>query len=187
MKSGKDIVTLVERDSWMLSVLQAAGQLNLPDWWICAGFVRSKVWDVLHGYTIKTKLPDIDVIYFDKTNIQEDYEKKLELRLGEILPDLPWSVKNQARMHKVNHMEPYSSSYEAMSNFPETATALGVRFNEKGKVDLAAPWGVNDLLALEVRPTPFFSKSGPYHQVYKDRRAKKGWDHTWPEIKIFAE
>ena len=39
--------------------------------------------------------------------------------------------KNQARMHVVNNMLPYSSSVDAISKFPETATALGVTLDEK--------------------------------------------------------
>lgn len=64
----KDILKLIEKDPWMMKVLDTVQQLNLPDWWIGAGFVRSKVWDYLHGYTVRTHLPDIDVIYFEKNS-----------------------------------------------------------------------------------------------------------------------
>ena len=35
--------------------------------WIC----RSKIWDILHDFSERTPIPDIDVIYFDPTNIDE--------------------------------------------------------------------------------------------------------------------
>lgn len=36
--------------------------LALPDWWIGAGFVRSKVWDMLHKYTKRTPLGIDDLV-----------------------------------------------------------------------------------------------------------------------------
>ena len=40
----------------MMDLLKGAKSLNLPDWWICAGFVRSKIWDVLHGFDERTTI-----------------------------------------------------------------------------------------------------------------------------------
>ena len=65
----------------MIEILQAASTLGLPDWWICAGFVRSKIWDVLHGFMERTWTPDVDIIYFDPANIDENFEKDLEKKL----------------------------------------------------------------------------------------------------------
>lgn len=44
MASKEEIVRLVSEDAWMMNVLRAAKSLELPDWWVCAGFVRSKIW-----------------------------------------------------------------------------------------------------------------------------------------------
>ncbi|HHP0981978.1 TPA: nucleotidyltransferase family protein, partial [Bacillus anthracis] len=50
IQTEQDIVRLIENDEWMMNVLQIAKSLELPDWWICAGFIRSKIWDTLHNY-----------------------------------------------------------------------------------------------------------------------------------------
>jgi hypothetical protein len=125
----QDIIQLVKKDPWMMDILQTAKQLNLPDWWVCAGFARSKIWDTLHGFEERTCIPDIDVIYFDAENTDELEEKKYEQQLFNMSPNVPWSVKNEARMHIINNMSPYSSSVDAISKFPETATALGLKLN----------------------------------------------------------
>ena len=52
----------------MMEILTTVEKLQLPDSWICAGFIRSKVWDHLHEKEYRTPLADIDVIYFDKVN-----------------------------------------------------------------------------------------------------------------------
>lgn len=47
------IIALIKDDKWMMEILETVKSLNLPDWWICAGFVRSKIWDVLHDFLRK--------------------------------------------------------------------------------------------------------------------------------------
>ncbi|WP_174495528.1 nucleotidyltransferase family protein [Salirhabdus euzebyi] len=168
----------------MIKLLQAAKSLNLPDWWICAGFVRSKIWDTIHDFSERTAIPDVDVIYFDKENMDEFEEKKLEEILRRIVPHVPWSVKNEVRMHVVNGLDPYINSVDAISKFPETATALGLRLNQKNNVVLTAPHGVEDVLNLHLRPTPFFMENPNLVQIFENRIAKKNWKGIWPKIKV---
>ncbi|MDN3018964.1 nucleotidyltransferase family protein [Paenibacillus sp. BSR1-1] len=179
------IVSLIKEDKWMMEILKFARSVNLPDWWVCAGFVRSKIWDTLHDFGERTPIPDIDVIYFDPSNIDEFEEKKLEEELKSLNPAIPWSVKNEARMHIKSNLPPYTSSVDAISKFPETATALGVKLDERGNVILAAPWGIRDVINLEVRPTPFFTETKERMEIYEDRIAKKNWKSTWSKLKVF--
>ncbi len=184
IQTEQDIVRLIENDEWMMNVLQIAKSLELPDWWICAGFIRSKIWDTLHNYEAKTTMPDVDVIYYDSLHKDEIYEQSLETKLMNMDATIPWSVKNQARMHVVNNMPPYSSSVDAISKFPETATALGVTLDEKNKVILTAPCGIEDVLSLQVRPTAHFLESKERIHMYKNRVIKKNWQSNWPNITI---
>lgn len=78
IKNEEDIIVLIEKDRWMMEVLKFANSLNLPDWWICAGFVRSKIWDHVHGFNKRTPLPDVDVIFFDPLNVSDVTDRKLE-------------------------------------------------------------------------------------------------------------
>ncbi|WP_310176133.1 nucleotidyltransferase family protein [Neobacillus niacini] len=169
----------------MMHILKSAKSLNLPDWWICAGFVRSKIWDTLHNFSERTLIPDIDLIYFDPTNIDELEEKKLEELLNNLMPNTPWSVKNEARMHIKSKMPPYSSSVDAISKFPETATALGVKLDEKDNVVLTAPFGISDVVNLVVKPTPFFTQTKERIEIYEDRITKKNWKSIWNNVKVY--
>ena len=180
------IISLIREDKWMMDILQAAKSLDLPDWWICAGFIRSKVWDVLHAFSKRTSMPDIDVIYFAPSNLEESVEKELEEKLHAIMPNIPWSVKNEARMHLENHIAPYLSSVDAISKFPETASALGVKLDEKGALILTAPWGIDDVVDLQVRPTPYFASHKERMMIYEKRLAKKNWKQTWNKIQIYS-
>lgn len=181
----QDIIRLVEKDEWMLQILRHAKSLQLPDWWVCAGFVRSKVWDTLHGFTERTALADVDVIYFDPATADEQEEKLLEQKLKALDPTVPWSVKNEARMHLVNGIAPYESAVDAISKFPETATALGLSLDQDEQVLLAAPCGVEDLLSLQVKPTPYFAANAQRMSVYKQRVVQKNWKSKWHRVEVF--
>lgn len=184
MFNEDEITTLIDEDDWMMEILKAAKSLNLSDWWICAGFVRSKVWDILHGFSVRTPIPDIDVIYFDPTTLSELEEKKSEGKLKSLLPNIPWSIKNEARMHLRNNVEPYSSSVDAISKFPETATALGVKLDDWNQVILTAPCGISDVVSLIVKPTPYFLENTDLSLIYNQRIIKKDWKATWNKLII---
>ncbi|MCC3359261.1 nucleotidyltransferase family protein [Bacillus sp. REN16] len=184
LRNEEDVIKLISEDDRMMEILKAAKSLQLPDWWICAGFVRSKIWDTLHDFSGRTNTPDVDVIYFDKDNLEESIEKLFEDKLRSIIPDIPWSVKNEARMHVVNKIPPYTSAVDAISKFPETATALGVKIDDTEKVILTAPCGLEDVLNLEVKPTAFFTETKARIAIYEERIIKKNWKSIWPKIKV---
>lgn len=184
IKTEEDILNLIQSDEWMMKIIKAASALDLPDWWVCAGFVRSKVWDALHSYTTRTPLPDIDVIYYDRNDVSEEKEKQLERRLLQQYPQAPWSVKNQARMHVVNKVPPYQNSMEAMSKYPETATAIGVKLNGDNNLVLASPCGLQDLVNLTVKPTATFRTSPDLVTIYEKRLKEKNWQELWPNITV---
>ncbi|GIQ64635.1 hypothetical protein PACILC2_32030 [Paenibacillus cisolokensis] len=110
--------------------------------------------------------------------------KQLEQKLKGMNPDIPWSVKNEARMHIVNNIPPYTSSVDAISKFPETATALGLALDERNDVVLAAPCGIEDVLNLLVKPTPCFAETKERAEIYEERIAKKNWKSIWTKIEV---
>jgi hypothetical protein len=181
-----DIIKLVQNDPWMMDILENARSLQLPDWWVCAGFVRAKIWDTLHGFEERTPLPDVDVIYYDDSNLQEEVEKDSEARLRSLNPAIPWSVKNEARMHTVNQLPPYTSAVDAISKFPETATALGLSLDPSGKILLVAPHGIYDVIHVVLRPTPHFTENPSLLPIYEQRVIKKNWQATWKQLQISA-
>jgi len=176
------LIKLIREDNWMLDILKKVRALHLHDWWICAGFVRSKIWDHIHEFSERTPLPDSDVIYYDAQQTEELLEKRWEAELNRLDPHVPWSVKNQARMHHLNQVKPYQSSTDAIAKFPETATALGVTLDENNKIKIAAPHGLEDVYHGIIKPTVFFKETAERMEVYEQRIQKKQWHMTWPNI-----
>ena len=156
-------------------------RLGLPDCWIGAGFVRGPVWDRLHGYDRPTPLDDIDVVYFDPEAHDPSAEQAQEARLRTALPGLPWSVRNQARMHRRNGDPPYRSTKDALRHWLETPTAVALRLTADGRPELLAPFGLDDLLELVIRAAPHARA----HRMaaFRDRLAAKDWLETWPKVR----
>jgi len=168
---------MIADDPWMMRVLRTAATLDLPDWWIGAGFVRARVWDRLAELAAPTVLEDVDVIYHQAGDLSEGFEKEAERRLAEIDPAVPWSVKNQARMHLKNGDAPYRDLSDAIAHWLETATCLAARLDRAERLTIIAPWGLEDLMALRLRPTPSGLRRP---DAYQARLKQKNWQARWP-------
>lgn len=116
----------------------------------------------------------------EQANPAEDRRLEAFLRASE--PSMKWSVKNQARMHSRNGDARYISAVEAMRYWPETATAVAARQTAGGTYEIAAPFGLDDLFAQVLRPTPGFA--GEKYQQYLDRVRVKKWLEIWPLLRM---
>ncbi len=110
-------------------------------------------------------------------------EKELEKELNNIIPHVPWSVKNEARMHRVNGISPYTSSVDAISKFPETATALGMKLDQNDRLLLTYPCGLEDVINMRVKPTSFFIETEEKRAIFNIRMKQKDWIATWNRVK----
>jgi hypothetical protein len=179
---------LTALQTWMASdparmrVLHGVRALDLPDCWVAAGFVRNCVWDHLHQRATSPLAGDVDVIWFDAQRATQAHDLALESALRRQDSALQWSVKNQARMHGRNGDLPYASATDAMRYWPETATAVGVRLGHDGAIEVAAPFDLEDLFGMRVRPTARFI--GEKHPVYLDRISAKNWQAQWPLLTV---
>ncbi len=180
-----DIINMISSDKWMMEILRTVRALSLPDWCICAGFVRSRVWDIQHGYKYQTPLPDVDVVYYNRAGKDEFADNQIEKRLDKICSAVPWSVKNQARMHTRNCDSPYLSTVDALAKFPETATAVGVCLDASDHIIVVAPYGIEDLIHLLVQPTPYFVEhSDTKMKIYETRLYEKNWKERWHRLQF---
>jgi hypothetical protein len=179
LKTVEDIVHFIARQCDMMRLLEAVKNLSLPDCWIGAGFIRNAVWDAIHGNAVRT-CDDVDVVYFDAAEASTARDSAIEAALRDLHPDTRWDVKNQARMHQRNGDVPYLNTEDAIARWPETATAIAVR-RTADHLELIAPHGIGDLVALIARPTPAFLSRA---DVVARRICEKGWQARWPRLRI---
>lgn len=170
--------TLLLSDPLRHRALQAVAKCGLRDCWIGAGFIRDALWDHLHGFTSTAPRGDVDVVWFSGEPTHADVDLRVEHELRGVVPELQWSVKNQARMHLRNGDRPYVSVADAMRHWPETATAVAARLGPSGLIEVNAPFGLNDLFALRLRPTPAFQTNKL--PIFVGRVASKRWIERYP-------
>ncbi|EOV7450849.1 nucleotidyltransferase family protein [Vibrio vulnificus] len=173
------IVELIKQDPIRVEALAHVSQLGLPQCYIAAGFVRNLVWDSLHNFNEPTPLNDVDVIYFDPIEFNSsahlDYEELLKARM----PQLKWQVRNQATMNERNGDEPYQSSLDAMSYWPEKETAVAVRQVGSNKYECIAAFGFESLFSYWVTHNP-----KRLRETFENRVSTKGWLVRWPSLRI---
>jgi hypothetical protein len=177
---------IVRSTSWLMRALEAARDVDPPDWLIGAGAVRAAVWDRLHGYDAPTPIADIDLAFFDPTDLSEEREHQVEGCLRDALPSAPWDAKNQAAVHlwyrdKFGYtVDPLHSSADGVATWPETATAVGLRLTEDDALTVCAPFGLDDLLGLVNRRNPRRVSVEEYERRLRDKRISE----RWPQVRV---
>ena len=168
-----------------MRALCAVRSVAPPESCIGSGAIRNAVWDALHGYSEPSFLADVDVVFFDPTDLSESTEKRYERRLQDLRPDLTWDVKNQAAVHRWFHkvfgheVEPLRSMRDAVATWPETALAVAVGLTEDGAITIEAPLGLDDLFSMVVRRNPRRVSV----ETYGRRIAEKKYQYRWPRVR----
>jgi hypothetical protein len=168
------------------SIMSRADQIDLPNWHLCAGCLAQSVWNARYGYPPQHGVGDIDLVYFDNTDLSKETEAEGSQRIRNLFSDFDiWiDVKNQARVHLWYEtrfgkpIPPFQSVAHAVACFPTTATAIAARI-ENGKMSLIAPFGYEDLLRSIVRP----NKRLATQDVYEAKIAR--WQRFWPQLTYF--
>jgi len=180
------LIELALGTPWFLAALRAVRALELDNWCIGAGAVRNLVWDALHGYAAPSPLADVDVAYFDSTDLSAERDAGLQRRLTDLLPGVPWEVTNQAAVHLwfedwFGHpAPPLRSLEEAVASWPEYATSVGLTLNADDSIDVIAPHGLDDLFSITVRRNP----TRVSLQTYRQRVVEKRYAERWPRVTV---
>lgn len=172
----------------LMSVLETARDLDLPDWMIFSGSVYQTAWNALTGRDPDYGIKDYDLGYFD-LETSWDAEDVVIRRAREAYPpplDALVEVRNQARVHLWFEQKfgeayaPLNDTADALTRFASPTFAVGARLKVDGKIEIIAPFGLGDVFGLKVRPNPLRPDSGGFH------RAAQSAQTRWPEITIEA-
>ena len=179
----KDIIT---SNSEMMDLLYRLRQMELPDDWIVSGAIYNNLWNYLTGRPWMHGVKDVDVFYFDQTDLSYEAEDKKIKQSQKVFAQCPVPVelRNQARVHlwykdHFGHAYPALSSYcEAIDRFASITHSVGVRLNAKDQLELYAPYGLNEVFSFRIAPNYLLNNAATHAQ--KALRAKK----HWPELTI---
>jgi len=184
--AGALLAESLAAEPWMERALDAVAASGLPCAWIGAGVIRDLVWGQFHGGFDPATVKDVDVAYFDASDLTLERDLAALDVLRRIAPDLPWEATNQAGVHIWYHhyfggppVEPFASVHDAVATWPETATCVVVRRGQDG-IEVCAPHGVADLLGgvwrvNPIRVTPAESRA---------RLARQRVPVRWPRVRV---
>ena len=172
----------------LMTVLERARDLALPDWLMVSGAIYQPVLNHLTGRPLDFGIKDYDLAYFNAADLSFAAEDAVIQRAATAF-DSPLremvEVRNQARVHlwfEDHYGEAYaplSCSAEALSRFTAPLFAVGARLEPDGRLHLEAPFGLADLFGLRLRPNPTRRTRG--FETTAARAAAR-----WPEITVEA-
>ena len=169
-----------------MRLLVVGRDLNLPQWRLVAGCIYQTVWNKLTDRPKGTGINDYELSYFDDREMSEEAEHATEIKARKLLPELPApiEVRNQARVHLWFEdyfslpYTPLSSADEAIDRYASTTHAVGIRLTRDGVLDVYAPFGLEDIFAMVIRP----NYALPNKQTH-DRKAERA-KQIWPELTV---
>lgn len=180
--------TIIGAQPVLMLVLEALRAMDLNDHLLVAGAIYNTVWNALTGRDALTGINDIDVSYFDDSDLGWDAEdrviKALDARLVGL--PLPVQVRNQARVHLWFEQKfgmpfaPLRSSAEMLGRYASKTHAVGTRLDAGGQLEIVAPFGLDDLFSFRMVPNRVLDNRLPHRR--KAARAKE----IWPELSIIA-
>lgn len=181
-----ELTDIVRANPALMHVLTTMRALDLPDWRLFSGAVYQAVWNARTGRPVGYGIKDYDIGYFDPDtswDAEDVFIRRVAAAFEPPFRDIV-EVRNQARVHlwfEGRFGEPYDplpDTDTALSRFVAPCFAVGVRLEADDVISVVAPFGLEDVFSLTIRPNP-------------DRPVAKGWDKAiasargrWPEITV---
>jgi len=180
-----ELAAIVRADAGLLYVLTTVRALDLPDWRLVSGAVYQAVWNARTGRPAGYGVKDYDLAYFDASDLSYEAEDVVIKRVAAAF-DEPFrsqvEVRNQARVAEWFPQKfgeaypPVANTDEALERFVAPAFAVGVRLEKDDKISVTAPFGLDDVFSLTIRPNPNRPLAKDWNRVVEKAKAR------WPEL-----
>jgi hypothetical protein len=177
---------IVRGNALLMDVLHKLRQAGLPDALVGSGAVYNAVWNALTGRPPLTGIKDVDVVYFDETDLSWEAEDAVIRRMTALFADspVPVEVRNQARVHlwfPQKFGTPYprlTCSEDMLRCFASKTHAVAVRLEPDDTLYIAAPFGLDDMFAFRITPNHVLDNAATH--IGKAERARA----IWPELTV---
>lgn len=180
------VIDAVLADPVCAAVLERTDALGLGEWWLTAGAVFQNVWNRVCGFPPGHGIKDYDVFYFDP-DLSWAAEDRVIRRADELFGDLlagrgaVVELRNEARVHLWYEerfgvpARPFRTAAEAIDCFASSTCSVGVTSSPDGWA-VHAPYGLDDVLALHLRPNRRLAPRGVYEAKVRE------YTRRWPAL-----
>ena len=177
---------IVRGDPDLMRLLAGARNESLPQWRLGGGCLYQTVWNTLTGRPPRTGIKDYDLVYFDASDLSWEAEDRVIRHFAAAMRGFlgRLELRNQARVHLWFEQRfgmpypPLSCTDDAFERYVSVVHAVGVRLEDDGRLDILAPFGLDDLFSMTIRPNRALPNSGSH--AAKAARAKA----IWPEVTV---
>ncbi len=177
---------IIRSSPLLLEVLGIIRDDGLPDPLLVAGAIYNLVWNRLTGRPDLMGINDIDIFYFDGSDLSYEAEdgviKRLAPRFAHL--PLPVQIRNQARVHLWfpqkfgTPFQPLTSSSEMLGRYASKTHAVAARLEPDDTLTILAPFGLDDIFSFRMTPNPVLDNKRAHDS--KGARAKA----IWPELTL---
>jgi hypothetical protein len=178
------LVAMIRDEPVLMNVL--AGIADLPDSLLVAGAIYNMAWNRLTGRPPLNGVADIDVFYFDDSDLSYEAEdvviKRVDAQFAHL--PIPVQVRNQARVHLWFEQKfgapftPLTSSAEMLGRYASKTHAVGARLGSGDAIEIVAPFGLDDVFSFRITPNHALENRTAHEK--KAARAKS----VWPELTV---
>ena len=181
-------ISILKKNKNLMDVLDYIDSLNMPNYYIASGALFQTIWNYYDNKDLNYGIKDIDVIYYDNSNITVEKDLKYYELIKEYVDKKGYKygvdVSNEARMHLYRkkkygiETKPYKSSEDAIKRWLATINCVGIR-KENGKYKVYAPYGLDDIFNKIVRP---LKKEENAKDIYYEK--VKSWQERFDNLKV---
>lgn len=187
-EQNQKFISILKQNEDLMTVLNYIYELKLPNFYIAAGSIFQTIWNYYDSKPLNYGIKDIDIIYYDSSNISKDNEQELENNIinhfKELNMNYEFDVHNEARMHlwkKENenkNIDQYKNSEDAIDQWIATVHAVGIT-KENNEIKLYAPYGLSDIFSKTIRPIKHKANS---KELYEKK--VKSWNNRFEGLSI---
>lgn len=182
-KQTKYFIEIVRKNPYVRKILEVKLFPNDISWYLGAGCLCQTVWNFLSRKEITADIKDYDLVYYDASDLSYKAEDHYIQKAKICFKNIPVEIRNQARVHLWyekkfgKKIAQYASCEAAIDSWPTTATAVGIN-KVGGKFSVYAPYGLNDLFDMVIRPNKLLIEKWMYEAKVVH------WLPKWPSLKI---
>lgn len=177
---------ILRADPMARAALEALRAADLPQGRLVSGVLYNAVWNHLTGRPPGYGVKDVDVAFFDASDLSYNAEDVVIRRATPLFDAVgaPVEIRNQARVHIWfrerfgDDYPPLISTEDGLSRYVAHCQAVAAHMSADGALEIAAPFGLSDIFSMTIRPNRLrFNRDA---HARKAARAKA----IWPEVTI---
>ncbi len=181
-----DLIPIIHRNKYICEAIELTKKYKRQSLYVSSGAIAQTVWNAIFNNQPEYGIDDIDIVYFNNTDLTENNEIETYKEIRKYLSDVPIKVdvKNQARVHcwyeeKFGYaISPVLSIEDSIGRFPTTSTAIGIHYETKNEYNIIIPFGTDDLFSGIIRA----NKKQITKEIYEEKAQK--WKKKWPGLRI---